>query len=108
MKTIGVTGISGAGKTTVSDQICKIKNAKHINADKIAKRLWLDDLNSLVLTDDLIKKYNYQKEAYNVEAIIGEYDAPQKQEQGLLTLNFKDTGNVAILGNDSEEVELLI
>ncbi len=39
MKTIGITGISGAGKTTISDQICKLKNAKHINADKIARDL---------------------------------------------------------------------
>ncbi len=39
MRTIGITGISGAGKTTISEQICKLKNAKHINADKIAKDL---------------------------------------------------------------------
>ena len=39
MRTIGITGISGAGKTTISEQICRLKNAKHINADKIAKDL---------------------------------------------------------------------
>lgn len=36
---IGVTGISGAGKSTVSKLICKEKQAKYVNADKIAKEL---------------------------------------------------------------------
>lgn len=39
MQIIGITGISGAGKSTVSEKICKIKSAKYINADKIAKDL---------------------------------------------------------------------
>lgn len=39
MQIIGVTGISGAGKSTVSKKICKIKNAKYVNADEIAKDL---------------------------------------------------------------------
>lgn len=37
MQVIGVTGASGAGKSTISREICKIKNAMYINADKIAK-----------------------------------------------------------------------
>ena len=39
MHIIGVTGISGAGKTTVSKKICEIKKGKHIDADSIAKCL---------------------------------------------------------------------
>ncbi len=39
MQIIGITGISGAGKSTVSERICKIKNAKYVNADKVAKEL---------------------------------------------------------------------
>ena len=38
-KIIGVTGISGSGKSTVSEKVCKIKNGKYINADKIAREL---------------------------------------------------------------------
>ena len=39
MQIIGITGISGAGKSTVSERICKIKDAKYVNADKVAKEL---------------------------------------------------------------------
>ncbi len=38
-KIIGITGISGAGKSTVSEKICEMSNGKYINADKIAKEL---------------------------------------------------------------------
>ena len=36
---IGITGNSGAGKSTVSNRICDLKNAKYINADEIAREL---------------------------------------------------------------------
>ena len=39
MKIIGITGTSGAGKTTVCDIIEKNYNAKRIDADKIAREL---------------------------------------------------------------------
>ena len=55
MKIIGITGMSGAGKTTVSEQISKSKNAKQINADKIAK--------------ELIKKYYIQNVLKEMEKI---------------------------------------
>lgn len=37
MQIIGITGVSGAGKTTVAKEICDIYEAEHINADKIAR-----------------------------------------------------------------------
>lgn len=37
MQIIGITGISGAGKSTVSELICKRKNAEKIDADEIVK-----------------------------------------------------------------------
>lgn len=39
MQIIGVTGISGAGKSTVAKKICNIKSAKYIDADQTAKKL---------------------------------------------------------------------
>lgn len=36
---IGVTGISGAGKSKVCETICKLRNAKLIDADRICKMM---------------------------------------------------------------------
>ena len=39
MHVIGITGVSGAGKSTVTEMLCNMKNAKSVNADEIAKNL---------------------------------------------------------------------
>ena len=36
---IGVTGKSGSGKSTACKLICKLKNAKLVDADQIAKSM---------------------------------------------------------------------
>ncbi|MCI8620497.1 MAG: dephospho-CoA kinase [Clostridia bacterium] len=37
MQVIGVSGISGSGKTTVSREICDFREAEHINVDRIVR-----------------------------------------------------------------------
>ena len=37
--------------------------------------------------NDLVKKYNYVAEPYQIKPIIGEYDNPSQQVQGLLKLD---------------------
>ena len=75
---------------------------------KKSKRLWLDNIPNIILLDDLEKKYNLTPSSYNVEAIIGEYDAPEKQEQGKVIYNLLEDGNTIIYGNDSIEKEMLL
>ena len=74
---------------------------------KKAQRLWLDSLPPLILIDDIVKKYGLAYEE-NPYCIIGEYDAPEKQEQGLLRCDFLQQGNTVIYGSDSEERELVL
>ena len=50
------------------------------------KPLWLDKIPDYIKVEDLAQKYNYKKENYILNPIIGEYDVPNKQEQHLLTL----------------------
>ena len=72
------------------------------------KNLWLDKIPEKVYVDDLAKKYNYKKQDFNVNPIIGEYDDPTVQKQGLLTINFSEVGNTVIYGtNESGKDELL-
>lgn len=76
--------------------------------NKKTKRLWLNNIEPIILIDNLIKKYNLSSIKYDVKAILGEYDAPEKQEQGLLQYSYKNDGNTAIFGNDEMEREGLI
>ncbi len=73
-----------------------------------AKKLWLPDIEPIIIVDELEKKYNYSQIAYDVEAIIGEFDAPEKQEQGLLIYSFKNNGNTIIYSHEEEERENII
>ena len=77
-------------------------------AGKKAKRLWLENIPSIILVDNLEKKYNVTHTPYNIEAVIGEYDAPEKQEQGIVKYNLLEHGNTIIYGNDGSEREYLI
>ena len=73
-----------------------------------SKRLWLPNIPETILVDDLEKKYNYVKEDFHPKVIIGEYDAPEKQEQGQVIYDLIEDGNTAIYGNDGSERELLL
>lgn len=72
------------------------------------RQLWLDRIPSNILLQDILKKYNYAKERFNINPIIGEYDDPENQMQGLLTLPISKEGNSLIYGtNDSGKDEFL-
>lgn len=58
--------------------------------------LWLEKLKSIIYIDDLKKKYQFQKNPYHITPIIGEYDNPKEQKQGLVTLDFATKGNTII------------
>ncbi len=58
--------------------------------------LWLEKLSSLIYLDNLKRKYQFTKKSYNLTPIIGEYDNPKEQKQGLVTLDFANKGNTII------------
>ncbi len=77
-------------------------------SNKKAKRLWLNAIDPIILVDDLEIKYDFKPSKYNIEAVIGEYDAPERQEQGLLTYSITRDGNTIIYGNDEIEKENML
>ncbi len=94
----------GEQLSAIMNNIIEISNM----TNKRVKRLWLNDIDSIILVDNLKIKYNVSKKNYDVCAIIGEYDAPEKQEQGLLLYSLAKDGNTAIFGTDEVEREKLI
>ena len=75
---------------------------------KKARKLWLDNIPDIIIEDDIEKKYDIKNLPYNFDAVIGEYDAPELQEQGLVVYNLLKDGNSIIYGNDSIEREMFL
>ena len=88
--------------SNVLNYIIKSCNGKEVN------KLWLDKLPEIIFVDDLKNKYNHKEEPFSFNPIIGEYDDPSNQRQGLLTLNLSNTSNTIIYGIPGSGKELLL
>ncbi len=60
------------------------------------RELWLEKLKDVIYLDRLKQKYNFVRTPFKLQAVIGEYDNPKAQEQGLLSLDLAQKGNVVI------------
>lgn len=83
-----------------------INEAKKNNLQ--VKQLWLDSLPDKIYINDLLKKYEYRKEMFILNPIIGEYDNPYNQSQNLLTLPISKEGNTIVYGMGGSGKEDLI
>lgn len=90
--------------TNLVKYIHKIAKEKGIKREK----LWLDSIPENIYLDDLKEKYNYKINKKEVEVIIGEYDDPSNQRQGLLNLNLTNNGNLLIYGSADSGKETLL
>ncbi len=72
-----------------------------------ARQLWLDPIPEEIFIGNLTQKYEYKPVPFVINPVIGEYDFPQKQKQGLLTLNLTK-GNTYIFGKNGAGKEDLI
>ena len=99
-------------KEDIGDQLTNI--VKYL--DKIAQedglkvnKLWLPSLDKNIKLEDLLNKYPKENsEEMTIKAVIGEYDAPANQEQGLLSIDLLNDGNVLIYGAPGSGKENLI
>ena len=72
------------------------------------KPLWLSSIPGTIYVDKLKEKYNYQKEDYVLNPIVGEYDDPHKQQQNLLTVPLSKDGNFLLYGASGSGKELFL
>lgn len=84
--------------------IINIAKVENINIPN----LWLERIPDIIYIEDLKKKYNYTLIENQVDVIIGEYDDPENQRQGLLKLNLSEDGNSIIFGSSGSGKELLL
>ncbi len=68
--------------------------------EKIAVRpLWLPPIASKIYVDALENKYNLRSSGTVLNPVVGEYDDPFNQKQGVLTIPFSAEGNCLIYGS---------
>ena len=83
-----------------------------IEASKIenvsSNRLWLDNVPMFILVDNLISKYKMTFNKNVVEAIVGEYDDPSNQKQGLVKINLNTNGNTIVYGAYGNDKEMFL
>lgn len=71
-------------------------------------QLWLEKIPDHIYVDQLAEKYHYVAEKNNINPIIGEYDDPDNQSQGLLTLPLSQEGNTIIYGIGGSGKEMML
>ena len=83
-----------------------VNEAKQSNI--VIDQLWLEKIPDVIYTDALAEKYNYVSQKNVLNPIIGEYDDPNNQKQGLFTLPLSQDGNTIIYGVGGSGKEMLI
>ena len=72
------------------------------------EQLWKTSIPAEIFISELQKKYEYEREPFKINPIIGEYDNPSSQFQGLLTIDITNNGNTLIYGQAGSGKENLL
>ena len=70
--------------------------------------LWLENIPETIFLKDVKEKYNYSEEYQHINPVIGEYDDPFNQYQGILTLDITNNANTLIYGSADSGKETLV
>lgn len=73
-----------------------------------SKPLWLEDIPEIIYISQLKRKYKIDKIKNVINPVIGEYDDPYNQRQGIVQLNLSTQGNTIIYGNADSGKETLL
>ena len=73
------------------------------------ENLWLDNIPENIFVEGLKRKYHIkERDPEEISAIIGEYDDPFNQKQGVVKFNFLKSGNTIVYGNAESGKETLL
>ena len=94
----------GEQLTNIVKYICDLAKQEQITT----KNLWLENVPETIFVDNLKKKYHIKTGKNEVNALIGEYDDPYNQRQGIVELDLLKGGNIVIFGNAESGKETLL
>ncbi len=73
-----------------------------------AKPLWLPKISAEIFIENIENIYEYQEKEFILNPLIGMYDDPNNQHQGIVTMPLSDDGNSLIYGSSGSGKELLL
>lgn len=91
------TGMRNSNTSQIVSIVRYLSDLEH-DAKAVARRLWLPQIDAMIYLEDLKKKYAWTANRYEINPVIGEYDDPYNQAQGLVTIPFTREGNAIIYG----------
>ncbi len=78
----------------------------------VARQLWLAPIPALITVDGLATKYGSSfgelSRDFTLDPIVGEFDDPSRQRQGVLTLPLSEVGNALVYGTPDSGVECVL
>ena len=74
----------------------------------VVNQMWKEKLPAMIYVDKLKEKYQVKTNPYVINPVIGEYDSPATQTQGVLTLDLTNKGNTIIWGQAGSGKENLL
>lgn len=110
-KSIKDTTIKKAPTKDYGDQLTNIVKYIYnlgIKENIVTNQLWLPPIPAVIFVSDLKEKYKYEPKEYVINPLIGEYDDPVNQVQGLFNVDLTNKGNLLIYGNTGSGKEKLL
>ena len=95
---------NGEQLTNIVKYIYELAKQENIKS----KQLWMENIPETIYIDEIRKKYHAENTKNIINPIIGEYDDPYNQRQGMVNLNLSKDGNTIIYGNADSGKETLI
>lgn len=94
----------GEQLTNIVKYLSEIAKQNHIKAEN----LWLDNIDENIFVNDIKKKYKIKNDKNTIQAVIGEFDDPYNQRQGIVSINLSNQENTSIYGNAESGKETLL
>lgn len=79
----------------ITDYLAEIAVQENISV----RPLWLEPIPEKIFVDEVKQKYNYVRPAFELEAVIGEYDDPMNQNQNIFSVSITKGGNMVVYGS---------
>lgn len=89
---------SSGSKVKQIVSIVKYLSDLAVEEEVSVRPLWLEPISAKIYIDKLEEKYGQKSSGFVLNPVIGEYDDPFNQKQGVLTVPFSAEGNCLVYG----------